>query len=45
MPTGINPLATMLRAELKEGRRWACQEMGWDGVARQWEELFAERLQ
>jgi protein O-GlcNAc transferase len=33
-----------LKAAAREGREWALRELGWDGVARQWDELFKSRL-
>jgi len=30
--------------KMLEARRWALRDLGWDGVAKQWETLFAERL-
>ena len=32
------------RQRMDDARRWALRELGWDGVARQWIELFAGRL-
>jgi glycosyltransferase involved in cell wall biosynthesis len=30
--------------DVEEGREWALRELGWDGVARQWDELFRVAL-
>jgi glycosyltransferase involved in cell wall biosynthesis len=38
-------LLSLIQTILRMGREWACQKMGWDAVAKQWEELFAGRLQ
>jgi protein O-GlcNAc transferase len=33
-----------LKTAAREGREWALRELGWDGVARQWDEFFCSRL-
>lgn len=33
-----------IQAMLKMGREWACKEMGWEKVAKQWEDLFSSHL-
>ena len=34
----------LLVDRMGEGREWALAELGWDGVASQWDEIFRERL-
>ena len=40
---GKAPLS-LIQTILRLGREWACQKMGWDTVAKQWEDLFSIRL-
>jgi protein O-GlcNAc transferase len=35
---------SVFKDDVAEGREWALRELGWDGVAKQWDELFRSRL-
>jgi glycosyltransferase involved in cell wall biosynthesis len=41
--TDVHPNPVELRDRVEEGRDWALRELGWAGVARQWDEIFRSR--